>query len=568
MSNTISSTNITSSKYILSLPNAEATKLSKIFEENTLDKVDVTVHLDSGNFVSLIEEVGEKNVGVMLVDPAERLWKAYSAFKKRAEFTQSFKEFYSASARVNLFHRVLKGIDIEKLGYIGIRESFYKSIMLGELWHKSKYHRIPYGVMHVDSFLNTGSLAKQALMSEEVLKEIRTLYAEDYLIYQQACALFNTRWKQYAARASITTTKKVCIHLGPPKTGTSAIQSWLNRSVNALKSKNIYYPEHRYDKNGVSSGNFEEIVSYTKENRAFFDDKKIEKLINEFNDSGNHLLLLSSEHFFYYLLWFFTRLPQAQYIFYIRHPIPSLESGFHQEVKRHKRTTDFVVPKNLGFQNLAITSDLARAFDVKVTYRYFGDESFEGGSLHSDFARCFDDFIEPPQAPKRLNTQYSSGALQLMRLANKFADNWLLTELDFFLQKESESIDNFSLLSLQQSTKLQADLIANAQRILSKDTSVDMGKLLNLLNSFKPLNSFSKEEEKSDVARIIYKLKKKKPVLAFALYNQFSVNNLEDDVKYVVQLLEPKKYKKIVLRCTALYKKIRVEFAKLLLVKD
>ena len=48
---------------------------------------------------------------------------------------------------------------------------------------------------------------------------------------------------------------KIIIHVGPSKTGTSAIQNWLSSHQKNLLELGIYYPPHRVDINGISSGN-------------------------------------------------------------------------------------------------------------------------------------------------------------------------------------------------------------------------------------------------------------------------------------------------------------------------
>ncbi len=55
----------------------------------------------------------------------------------------------------------------------------------------------------------------------------------------------------------------IIIHIGPPKTGTSAIQKWLKDHTDDLKQCGVYYPEHLEDSNGVSSGNLLSIFERT-----------------------------------------------------------------------------------------------------------------------------------------------------------------------------------------------------------------------------------------------------------------------------------------------------------------
>ncbi|MBJ2130916.1 hypothetical protein JC525_18470 [Alteromonas sp. IB21] len=525
-------------KTILSFPNIEASKFIKLIADCTLDNVSLNLNTSPQNFVAGLKPANYVNVGIVLADPATRLWKAFCAFKSDPSFQQSFGEFYRDKNRIELYYRTFKNMPIEKIGFVGIYEAFYHSILLSEQWHLSQLTRIQYGHLLQSEFAYNNGDTLNKLLGEETLSEIRELYANDYMIYSEAKRVFNKRWERYSKRAAMNVHegKQIYVHVGPPKTGTSALQSWLNRSTQSLEKLGIFYPPHKIDKNGVSSGNFENFVTFAEDGKGFFDDDKATAIINKFNESNFRTLLISSEHFFYYLLWFFSRLPSSKYIFYIRHPISSLESGFHQEVKRHGRTADFSVPQKITFTNLSIISNLARAFGVDIVYRYYGDKSFEGGSLYSDFSCCFEEFIPPPKLEKRLNTQYSAGALQLMRFANTFAEKWLLRELDFFLQKESENRENFSLLSSSDVAELKHALKESAMKVLSAEKNLDENKFNALLASFDHLPFYNESETVKDLKFVLDRLKNKRLDLALALNKQIShkAHDIDDSRLYKI----------------------------------
>ena len=79
--------------------------------------------------------------------------------------------------------------------------------------------------------------------------------------------------------------KQIIIHVGPAKTGTSALQYFLLRNCDELKKVGYYYPNHRLDENDISGGH----------GSPEFD---IKKTINEFLESNYHTLILSAESFF------------------------------------------------------------------------------------------------------------------------------------------------------------------------------------------------------------------------------------------------------------------------------
>jgi len=528
---------------LLSLPNAEAPKLIKIVKECTDSKIDIKLETEIKRIEMTLANGQLEQVGIMLAEPATRLWKTYCAFNQNAEFDQSFQDFYQSETRINIYHRAFKEVSLKNFGFVGTYDAFYHTVLLSEQWHLSRLRRIPYGLLLADDFAydTHSSLIKE--MGEKAYSEIRKLYAKDYEIFAEAQRLVLARWKQMQKKIEIpiSASKQVYIHVGPPKTGTSAIQSWLNNSIKELKAHGIFYPSHKFDKNGISSGNFEEIVTITGEGNRYFDDEKASVTLSKFTQSSYKTLLLSSEHFFYYLLWFFSRLPKSKFIFYIRHPIASLESSFHQEVKRHGRTKNFTLPRDLGFYNLLVISHLSRAFGVEVEYRYYGNETFEGGTLFTDFARCFDSFIDPPKSSKRLNTQYSAGALRLMRAANSVAEKALLQELDLFLQKESEKVDNFSLLSLKEVSEFQKKLGKHTENLLSTDAKLEREKMYRLLSSYEHVGDVHENVVIDDLKCLVEKLAAKNPDLTARLYDLLSENQELISDEALLELLRQNK---------------------------
>lgn len=153
--------------------------------------------------------------------------------------------------------------------------------------------------------------------------------------------------------------KKIILHIGQGKTGTSAIQSFLALNTVGLKSSGIAYPHHksfdRARRGGISSGNFRRTQEY---------DEKIIKRIRKYSESK---ILFSSEFLLNLISGDPDRLEnlkksfEVELILFVRDPIEGLVSSYGQSVKRggnYKEISDFVenyrTPEEvLRFLNLA-----------------------------------------------------------------------------------------------------------------------------------------------------------------------------------------------------------------------
>lgn len=501
-------------KVIISLPNSGSDKFIKLTTKYSQRRIDLD-EFAAPNICSNESSVPTaESIGLYICEPSSRLASAYLDACKKDAFKQTFEEFYSDTMRIEESIAFTRKVDTDEVAFIGCEDLVIKSLLLSQAWLKSQLSKIPYGELF--------QVVPATIVSDKDKENIRTLYAKEYELYNDSKMIFTSHWNEYQAKnkLSVAPNKTVVIHLGPPKTGTSAIQAWLSRNSDQLLDKKIYYPSHGADKNGVSSGNFSHLISFDSENRGYFDYNKAKRLIDELNNSNYQTLLLSSEHFYYYLLWLFTFLDDARFIFYIRHPIAILESGYHQGVKRHLKTSEFTTPTSISFSNLKVVSRIASEINAHVEYRFFDENIFEGGTLHSDFAACFSHFISPPINEKRLNTQYSAGALMLMRMVNGFGDNFLRTELDFWLQRDSESQPNFSLIHPDRIGALQVELIQEADKLKQCTPNINGTKLDSLLEQYKHVNYYTNDECIEDFNRVLLKLRQSSPLLVSSILSQ------------------------------------------------
>ncbi|MDO6569270.1 hypothetical protein Q4561_19570 [Alteromonas sp. 1_MG-2023] len=509
-------------KVILSLPNSGSDKFIKLTTKYSQQRIDVNEFAASNIYSNDSSVPSVESIGLYICEPSSRLASAYHNARKNSAFKQTFEEFYSDAKRIEESSVFTGKVDINNVSFIGCEDLALKSLLLSQAWLKNQLSKIPHGEL----FKTVPARA----VSDKDQEKIRRLYAKEYDLYTKCLTIFGSHWKEYQAKnkISVAPNKTVVIHLGPPKTGTSAIQAWLSRNSEQLLEKKIYYPSHGADKNGVSSGNFSDLISFDNEHRGYFDYNKTKLLIDEFNSSSYETLLLSSEHFYYYLLWLFTFLDDAKFIFYIRHPIAVLESGYHQGVKRHLKTEKFSTPTSISFSNLNVISRITTEINANVEYRFFDEKLFDGESLHSDFSACFSNFISAPVNEKRLNTQYSAGALTLMRMVNGFGDNFLRTELDFWLQRDSESQPNFSLIPPDKIGNLQIKLMHEATKLKQCTPNMNGTKLDALLEQYKHVNYYSNDECIKDFNRVLCKLRHSSPLLVSSILSQCcSANDIE-----------------------------------------
>lgn len=127
----------------------------------------------------------------------------------------------------------------------------------------------------------------------------------------------------------------VVIHIGAPKTGSSAIQRFCMKNRKALLEFGFYYPKHVVDPNGVSGGH--SILAKLLR----WETPRMAKLYFRYQLAKAKLLkktlLLSSEGFFRNAARFGPLLEglNVRVVGWFRHPIEAFVSNYNQSVKRH-----------------------------------------------------------------------------------------------------------------------------------------------------------------------------------------------------------------------------------------
>jgi hypothetical protein len=321
---------------------------------------------------------------------------------------------------------------------------------------------------------------------------------------------------------------KIILHVGPPKTGTSALQAWFINNREYLSSHGVDYPKHKLDENNVSSGNYLSLMSKNTRDQYQLDREKISKLLQDFSDSAYHTLLLSSEHFDAKLIELTQHMPFAEFVFYIRHPLSILESGYHQHVKRHQKAELFSLPAKITFNRTFSFLKLSKEFNVKFIPRFYEPSLLEGNSLVDDFCKVIKVPLPPQTENKRVNKRYGFGELEFMRFCNVFISKGLGRQLDKCLQKHSDSKSRFTLISEDDTAFVKQCLLASCEsqsaliNMVERSGSNDfVSKIKNLaqLEFSHPYKHQSDSNE--DISNIWLKLKQSEIVLSRNIYKEY-----------------------------------------------
>ncbi|MEW9799428.1 hypothetical protein [Alteromonas sp. CYL-A6] len=238
--------------------------------------------------------------------------------------------------------------------------------------------------------------------------------------------------------------KQTWLHIGPPKTGTSAIQRWLVSNRDLLTEHGIFYPEHELGPNGISSGHLHCLLSQTDAGWEV-DETKVSRLLKAFEDSGCNRLLLSSEYFFYHIDTLVRLLPGVRVVAYIRCPMETYESAYNQGVKRHGKTEPLSFSKNLHTTTLDTLAAAANTLSgTRFYFRAYLNTDKADFNLLADFA----DLLNLPVVPDNTSTNpsYSLEALKVKRWLNQFKLAELEADIDGILQGFPDGTRHYTLL--------------------------------------------------------------------------------------------------------------------------
>ena len=273
------------------------------------------------------------------------------------------------------------------------------------------------------------------------------------------------------------------LHIGPPKSGTSAIQYALHNNRELLRANGVQYPEHEIGSNGISSGNLTSILSVDEGGKWYVCEVKLHDLIKSFENSESHTLLLSSEYFFYLVQDIATKMPSAQFIAYVRCPLDTFESSYNQSVKRHGRTESAIFSQNLHTTTLNILNDMINVVGRKRfilrAYLPTGDTEFD---LVEDFA-CSCNLPLPKLGKTVTNSSYTFEALEFKRWLNQFKLLDFESSIDQALQAYQKGTPTFSFLPEALSVRYQKQALHTVRDFVQNHKVANGRRLIQYLKN-------------------------------------------------------------------------------------
>ena len=276
--------------------------------------------------------------------------------------------------------------------------------------------------------------------------------------------------------------KQIIIHVGPAKTGTSALQYFLLKNRNELKKQGYYYPEHITDENNIGCG-------HTK-----FDIKKVK---NEFLESDYHTLILSSESFWGRIHEINSFHSNIKFVSFYRCSLFFSISGYIQQIKRKNKSQKF------NKDDINIKPNETHLLNIKndnldytiIPYNFDFDDTW---SIANEFLK----FIEKNNDLNHLyenkvnviNPAYCIEAFEFKRYINKYINKFdvekpenkfILSKLDKILQRFRDGESNFSFLNDEQFEENKKIEISFLEKLISEYKQLNLKSILEYVKKSK-----------------------------------------------------------------------------------
>ena len=303
--------------------------------------------------------------------------------------------------------------------------------------------------------------------------------------------------------SSIMKNKQIIIHVGPAKTGTSALQYFLLKNRDKLEKAGYYYPDHHVDQNGVGGGH------------APTCRFNIKNIINNFleSNSKHHTLILSSENFFHMINELNKIYASIKFVSFYRCSIYQSLSGYIQKIKRKNQTDKFKrhkidrTPNDTHLDNLKIKN----INYTIIPYMFDFDNTW---SIVNEFLRFIDNSNVLSHMYenkiKIVNPSYCIEAIELKRYINNYINDInidnnesTMHELDVILQKFTEGVNDFSFLKDEQFEENKKIEILFLEKIIKNYKQPQLKVILNHTQKSKNKKFIKQQLSKQQIVKIV-----------------------------------------------------------------
>lgn len=133
-----------------------------------------------------VDGIGVRNSITFLRNPVQRILSEYKHFVRINGYEDSFESFYRQPAFVNRQKKLISGVPLESIGFVGVTERYSECL---EVINKTKGFSVP----NLQLNKNRSELSDLHAITEQQKLEIENLNREDMLLYEQVCKLLNER---------------------------------------------------------------------------------------------------------------------------------------------------------------------------------------------------------------------------------------------------------------------------------------------------------------------------------------------------------------------------------------
>jgi hypothetical protein len=129
---------------------------------------------------------GVSNMATFVRDPIQRICSEFKHFVRHQNYKGSFQDFYQRPDMCNKYKKMLNGVPIEAIGFIGLTERYNESL---EVFNKV------FGTEIKARKDNVGKAEQEDVheVSEDDLAAIRRLNQQDSVLYKSIVSMFDSR---------------------------------------------------------------------------------------------------------------------------------------------------------------------------------------------------------------------------------------------------------------------------------------------------------------------------------------------------------------------------------------